>query len=265
MNSQKPRVLLVDDDELSRRMMGLLLSEKGYNYDTASNGLEAIKAVQSQTYSVVLMDIQMPLMDGFEATTRIREWEANNQHVPIVALTAMLLEDEIQACSRAGMDGCIAKPFNTDTFFQVLETYISEPKGPDIEKGLHLSAVADKLEVLDIQEALPRFGRDREIYRDFLNEFIDSLPERIDQFRTAFFAANFKELADRAHNLKGVAASIGAKQLSYLSQKLDRISQDGDPSEIQRTLEEIENHTQVFQSEAIDILSRFIGQQENEI
>ena len=263
MDSNALKVLLVDDDELSRRMMGLLLSEKGYNYDTASNGLEAIEAVQSQSYGVVLMDIQMPLMDGFEATSKIREWETQNQHVPIVALTAMLLEDEIQKCLSVGMDDCIAKPFNTETLFRLIETYISKSKHTASKTDLHKSAIADKLDVLDIQEALPRFSRDVEIYRDFLNEFIDNLPQRIDQFRTAFQSGDFKELADSAHNLKGISASMGAKQLSYLSQKLDQNSQDGNPSVIQQTLEEIEKHVLMFQDEAIGILAGFTGQQEN--
>jgi HPt (histidine-containing phosphotransfer) domain-containing protein len=128
---------------------------------------------------------------------------------------------------------------------------------------LHKSAIADKLDVLDIQEALPRFSRDVEIYRDFLNEFIDNLPQRIDQFRTAFQSGDFKELADSAHNLKGISASMGAKQLSYLSQKLDQDSQDGNPSVIQQTLEEVEKHVLMFQDEAIGILAGFTGQQEN--
>jgi CheY-like chemotaxis protein len=263
LDSNALKVLLVDDDELSRRMMGLLLSEKGYNYDTASNGLEAIEAVQSQSYGVVLMDIQMPLMDGFEATSKIREWETQNQHVPIVALTAMLLEDEIQKCLSVGMDDCIAKPFNTETLFRLIETYISKSKHTASKTDLRKSAIADKLDVLDIQEALPRFSRDVEIYRDFLNEFIDNLPQRIDQFRTAFQSGDFKELADSAHNLKGISASMGAKQLSYLSQKLDQDSQDGNPSVIQQTLEEIEKRVLMFQDEAIGILAGFTGQQEN--
>lgn len=263
MDPNSPKILLVDDDELSRRMMGLLLSEKGYNYDTASNGVEALEAVQAKFYSLVLMDIQMPLMDGFEATSKIREWESPNQHVPIVALTAMLLEDEIRKCLSVGMDDCIAKPFNTEILFNLIENYVNQSNRTDSQKDLHKSAIADKLEMLDIQEALPRFSRDVEIYSDFLNEFIDNLPQRIDQFRTAFLSGDFKKLADSAHNLKGISASMGAKQLSNLSQKLDQKSQDGDPVVIQQALEEIENHIHVFRDEAIGILSGFTGQQES--
>lgn len=259
LNTNGTKILLVDDDELSRRMMGLLLSEKGYNYDTASNGIEAVEAVKSQAYSVVLMDIQMPIMDGFEATTKIREWEAQNLHVPIIALTAMLLDDEVQKCFAAGMDDCIPKPFNTESLFQTIEAHIGKSKQQTLAKDWQESTVAVKLELLDIPEALPRFGRDVEIYRDFLNEFIESLPHRLAQFRSAFLAGDYKELGDCAHNLKGISASMGAKHLSYLSQKLDQNSQAGNPSEVQRSLEEIEEHILEFQNEAIGILSGFIG------
>ena len=214
LDSNVHKILLVDDDDLSRRMMGLLLSEKGYNYDTASNGVEAIEAVQSQFYSIVLMDIQMPVMDGFEATSKIREWEAQNQHVPIVALTAMLLNDEIQKCLNVGMDDCIAKPFNADKLFKLIDTYINKPNRTDIKR---MNCANQQFSInwwcSTFHEALPRFSMDVEIYREFLNEFIDGLPRRNNQIRTAFLSGKYKELAGSAHNLKGISASMGAKQL----------------------------------------------------
>jgi CheY-like chemotaxis protein len=253
----------VDDDELSRRMMGLLMSDKGYNYDIASNGIEAIEAVQSQSYDIVLMDLQMPIMNGFEATSKIRNWEAENRHTPIVALTAMLFDNEVQKCLSVGMDDCISKPFNTETLFKLIESYVKKPKGLKSTKCPQEPKRTNELIILDIEEALPRFGKDIEIYRDFLNEFIDNLPQRIIQFRAAFLSGDYKALADSAHNLKGISASMGAKQLLHLSQKLDLKSQEGDRSVIQQMLEEIEKHVHVFQDEAIEILSGFIGQQEN--
>lgn len=262
MDLYAPKVLLVDDDDLSRRMMGLLLSEKGYNYDTASNGVEAVEAVQARSYSIVLMDIQMPLMDGFEATSKIREWEAQNQHVPIVALTAMLLEDEVQKCLSVGMDDCIAKPFNSEELFKLIEKYTSNLNQASSKEDLHKTAIVDKLVVLNVEEALPRFSMNVEMYREFLSEFIDNLPQRIDQFQTAFLSGEFKILANNAHNLKGISASLGAMQVSYQSQKLDQICQNGDPFVIQQALEDLEKYIHTFQDEAINILSGYTGQQE---
>lgn len=255
MVGKEPKILLVDDDELSRRMMGLLLSEKGYNYDTASNGFEAVESVQSQSYDIVLMDLQMPLMNGFDATRKIREWEAGEKHTPIVALTAMLLDNEIQECMRVGMDECVAKPFDTDTLFQLIDSFVNKSKQltPTLDSQEKETGVA--LAVLDMAEALPRFSKDINIYKEFLEEFIGDLPDKIKQLRENFLSDNFKALADSAHNLKGISASMGAKQLSYLSQVLDRNSQDGDSLLIRQTLDEIEKHVPVLQGEANHILS----------
>ncbi len=255
MGHRESKVLLVDDDQLSRRMMELLLSEEGYNYDTASNGEEAVVAVQSQSFDIVLMDLQMPIMDGFEATRTIRAWEAENKHTPIVALTAMLFDDEIQNCLGVGMDGCIEKPFNTEQLFQLIEFYVDQSTQPISSEKLQETKSTDELIVLDIQSALPRFGKSVQAYQDFLKEFMDDLPERIDQFQTVFLSGNYQALADNAHNLKGISASMGATQLSHLSHNLDQTSQGGDLLQIQQTLDDINKHILVLQKVATDFLS----------
>lgn len=257
MAEKNPKILLVDDDELSRRMMGLLLSEKGYNYDTASNGLEAVEAVQSQLYDIVLMDLQMPLMDGFDATRKIREWEAGQKHVPIVALTAMLFDNEIQKCLSVGVDECIAKPFDTDTLFHLIDSFASKSEQPTSNDELQIVENDDALMVLDIQGALPRFSENIDVYQEFLKEFIAELPDRMEQFRKAFQSSDFSTLSDSAHNLKGVSASLGARQLSYYSKLLDQQSQDEDSSSVQQTLDEIEEHILVLQNEVGKKISEF--------
>jgi CheY-like chemotaxis protein len=251
----EPRILLVDDDELSRRMMGLLLSEKGYNYDTASNGLEAVEAVQSQTYDIVLMDLQMPLMNGFDATRKIRESEGKDKHVPIVALTAMLFDNEVHECMSAGMDECVAKPFDTDTLFRLIDSYVDKTNQSTFKSELQDSSTEEHLTILDVAGALPRFSEDIEVYQRFLKEFIGELPDRVEHFRSTFISGNFLALADSAHNLKGISASMGANQLAYLSQMLDQICQGEDALRIQQALEEIERHVSVLQEEADNVLS----------
>lgn len=257
MVSKEPKILLVDDDELSRRMMGLLLSEKGYNYDTASNGVEAVAAVQSQSYDLVLMDLQMPVMDGYEATRAIREWEAGNTHTSIVALTAMLFEDEMKNCLRVGMDECIAKPFNSDTLFQLIGSYVDKAEYISSSIETHANHPKDKPSeqvVLDVEDTLPRFSKDINVYKQFLSEFVSELTDRINQFQTILLSGDFESLADKAHNLKGVSASMGAKRLSYLCQLLDQRCEEGDLLLIQETLKEIEQHVPLLLENAAKIL-----------
>lgn len=115
------KVLVADDDILNQRMMQLLLRHEGHVVDVVSNGLEAFDAVKFQEFDIVLMDLQMPVMDGIEASHRIREWEENgDQHTFIVALTADYLPEQGQRLFEAGIDNYIPKPFEMEHLQRML-------------------------------------------------------------------------------------------------------------------------------------------------
>ena len=105
------RILVVDDDDLNRRMMQILLTREGHHVDLAANGMEALDAVKYQKFDIVFMDLQMPTMDGVEASRRIRQWENGGLHTFIVALTASYLPEEGHRLFDAGIDNYISKPF----------------------------------------------------------------------------------------------------------------------------------------------------------
>lgn len=127
------KILVVDDDDQNRQMMQLLLGREGYHVDLASNGLEALDAVKYHQYSLVLMDLQMPIMDGVEASRRIREWERGGSRTFIVALTASYLPKEGHVLYEAGIDNYISKPFEVAHLHRML-SYISETRtdSPDV-------------------------------------------------------------------------------------------------------------------------------------
>lgn len=257
MKEDTLHILLVDDDDLNRRMMGLLLADQGYSYETASNGAEAVAAVQSKPYDFVLMDLQMPILDGFEATRQIRASERDDQHIPIVALTAMLFENEINLCMEAGMDDCLVKPFDAKQLLDMVETYSDSSK--KLSQARHVEE-ADQIgaaPILDVEEALPRFGGDIQSYEEFLNEFINVLPEKVNEFQTAFLSNDLETLSKKAHNLTGVSASLGAKQLSNLALKLDQQCQDANTEIIRELLTEIESNVSMFRVEATKELQKF--------
>jgi CheY-like chemotaxis protein len=108
------KVLVVDDDILNQRLMKVLLTREGHQVDAASNGMEAFDAVRFQRFDIVFMDLQMPVMDGVEASRRIRDWENGGQHTFIVALTAGYLPEEGQRLFEAGIDNYIPKPFQME-------------------------------------------------------------------------------------------------------------------------------------------------------
>ena len=257
MKENKLHILLVDDDDLNRRMMSLLLADQGYSFDTASNGAEAVAAVQSKPYDFVLMDLQMPILDGFEATRQIRASEKDDQHIPIVALTAMLFENEISLCMEAGMDDCLVKPFDAKQLLEMVENYSDSSKRLSQAGHVEEDDQIETAPTLDIEEALPRFGGDIQSYEEFLNEFIDLLPEKVVEIQAAFLSNDLETLAKKAHNLRGVSASLGAKQLSNLALRLDQECQDADAEVISELLTEIESNVSMFRVEATKELQKF--------
>jgi CheY-like chemotaxis protein len=242
LEKKQYKILLVDDDHLNQRMMSLVLSGGGYLYDLAYNGDEAIKAVQSQQYDLILMDLQMPIMDGYEAAQRIRAWEAGRGRIPIIALTAMMFDDDTQLCYEAGMDGYIIKPFDTAQLYQAINSCIEKSINTGGVLTDHGMQLEDENSLLNIQAALPRFGNDINYYKEFLVEFIQTLPERIEQFQTLVANGDFDSLAKNAHNLKGVAASMGAIQLSVLAAKLDQQSRNRELGLVEETLSEFDQN-----------------------
>ncbi|HEX9331863.1 MAG TPA: response regulator [Anaerolineales bacterium] len=115
------KVLVVDDDMLNRHLMQVLLTREGYHVDVVSNGLEAFDAVKFQKFDIVFMDLQMPVMDGIEASRRIRDWENGGQHTFIVALTAGYLPEDGHQLFEVGIDNYISKPFQMEHLLRMLK------------------------------------------------------------------------------------------------------------------------------------------------
>lgn len=138
-NSKKKtrlRILVVDDDLLSQQLMQILLKQEGHHVEVASNGLEAFDVIKLQQFDIVFMDLNMPVMDGRQASRRIREWENGVRRTFIVALTASYLPDERQGLREAGMDNYIAKPFEVQHIQQLLRDRVDIRSLPSTQGGL---------------------------------------------------------------------------------------------------------------------------------
>jgi len=165
----------------------------------------------------------MPVLDGLAATRLIRESETGGKHTPIIAMTAYALQGDAKRCLEAGMDDYISKPLNPTHVFEVIQAWT----GGVTDKGkLNKSARAEgnpdeAAPVLDFEEALPRFDGEMNTYLQFLTEFIQIIPETYDRMRSELRSGNLLELSNLAHNLKGVSATLGARQLSNLAFILD--------------------------------------------
>ena len=239
----KPRnILLVEDNDLNRQMMDVMLAKRGHFVTTATNGVEAFAAVKNTRFDIIFMDIQMPVMDGLEACRQIREFEGESYHTPIVALTAHAMQGDALICLEAGMDDYISKPIDPQLVFQVLElgTRGISNLAPLDTINPNGYNTAEEAPFLDIPDALPRFDNDLEVYYKFVEEFIQSLPERVEGMQMDFESGRWKELSNKAHNLKGVSANLGLMQLSIMAATLDKQSGNGQPGLAGETLKDLQ-------------------------
>lgn len=234
------RILVVDDDALNQRMMQVLLRREGHHVDLVSNGLEAFEAVKQQRYDIVFMDLQMPVMDGIEASRRIREWENGGLHTFIVALTAAYLPEKGEVLFAAGIDNYVSKPFEIEHIRQLLRYGFGAlpPAEGDQPSGVQQALPSEK--VLDIEKGILQVGGDENTYRELLQDFVEELPERLQTLQNLFAEMDMAGLSRSSHNLKGIAANLGALQLSEHARRLDKQSVEGYTDSLSGLIHEIQ-------------------------
>jgi CheY-like chemotaxis protein len=213
MPARKLHILVAEDNEINQKMAKAMLNRQGHEVDLATNGHEAVEAYRCACYDLILMDVQMPDMDGFEASRRIREMENGERHTPIVALTAYAMQGDRQRCLDAGMDDYLTKPLDPRKVFQMIERWVCAQQDSDSEESQE-TGVDRPYAVLDMQSALPRFSYDSEFFKSLLDDFLHSLPEKIGELKTFAEQKDYTNLAHNAHSLKGAAANFSALKTS---------------------------------------------------
>jgi len=233
-------ILVVDDDELNQRMMRLLLKRDGHTVDCAANGQEALDAVKSKPYDIVLMDLQMPVMDGVDASRRIREWEADGGHIFIVALTASYLPERGRELFEAGIDNYMPKPFDVDHLRNILHFGLENRKAQmsSVEKRSEI-AIQPGNSDFDYQLGVQRVGGDSDTYKELLIDFINELPGRLENMYSCFKKKDMDGLYRAAHNLKGISANLGALQLFEHARRLEKQAGESYTEQIEAMLTDI--------------------------
>ncbi len=234
-------ILLVEDNEINQQVAQEILEGAGLKVTLAGDGLEGLDAVKSDKYDAVLMDVQMPVMDGYAATKAIREWEnsigADNQpdyaSLPIIAMTAHAMAGDLDKSLEAGMNAHVTKPINPDDLFTVLQEWIVADRIiPEGNSALESSEVVvtqvddvlpEMLKGFDISEGLGRLQGNRTLYRKLILKFADSCREGIDQIQAAIKTRNYSEILQLAHNIKGSAGNLGAKGVQAAAMSLEHL------------------------------------------
>jgi two-component system, sensor histidine kinase and response regulator len=207
---QPANVLLAEDNIVNQRVAVGLLTRRGHRVTVANNGVEALALSAKEKFDLILMDVQMPEMGGFEATARIREREqADGTYTRIVAMTAHAMAGDRDRCIASGMDGYMTKPFNQSLLFEV------------VEEG---SAGAEaKPNALNREELMDRLGGDAELLAEVIDLFLADCPKRLADIKAAVDAGDGERLRTTAHALKGAAGTIAATAVFEASQMLERL------------------------------------------
>ncbi|MFP5213702.1 MAG: response regulator [Acidobacteriota bacterium] len=224
---RKLRVLLAEDTEVNQMVAVGMLKKRGYSVMVAENGREALELLEKQAFDLVLMDVQMPIMDGLEATRTIRNMGLSD--LPIIAMTAHAMKSHRDLCTDAGMNGYLAKPISREELYAAIDrcTGGHTEEEPDTEGD---GAFEADPAVLNFNEALSRIGGDRELLREALGVFIKDGCERIEAIEAAVERGDWDTVKKTAHRLKGGAGAISATKVMEAARTLETMGESKDRS-----------------------------------
>ena len=224
------KILLVEDNIINQEVAIEILSSAGANVEIANNGKEAVKAVKTKNYDVVLMDLQMPVMGGYEATKLIRE-DAKNKKLPIIAMTAHAMQGVKEDCIAAGMNDYVSKPIDPNGLFSTIRKW-AEPiykekteqqAMPDAIEGHEKKGVElpDSIPGVDIQAGISRLNGNVKLYKKLLVAFGSNYSSCSIDIRKSIENNNVEDAMRHVHTLKGVAGNISANDIHDIAQKLE--------------------------------------------
>jgi two-component system, sensor histidine kinase and response regulator len=218
------QVLLAEDNPVNQRLAMAVLQKRGHSVSLANNGAEAVDAYVDQHFDAILMDVQMPLMDGFEATASIREKEQQTgHHTPIIAMTAHAMKGDRERCLENGMDGYVSKPIRADELFAVLEGIASPRENTDKQE-----VVTEMKNILDMDELLAHVDGDTSLLKEIVVLFMEDCPLLMARLQDAIACGDAEEIERAAHSLKGSVGSFAAKAAFNSALTLEQMGKSAD-------------------------------------
>lgn len=256
--SQSFKVLIAEDTPANQKVITAILNKRGHHCIIANNGREAVECLRNESFDIVLMDVQMPTMDGLQATAMIREQEEESgDHIPIIAMTAYAMRGDRDKCIAAGMDNYISKPIDAKKLLRLLERYAKEAKRKRTgseetkqqrsasqtqsissreQKSKTQNASGPQRPVIDMQAALKRTGDDVEILNDMVNYFFEDTSNLMQEALECAEKGDAAETARAAHSLKGLCANFNAHSATEAAKVVEDIGLSGDLNHVSEAL-----------------------------
>ncbi len=248
----KVRILLVEDDRINQNLALSFLEIIGYFADTVANGKEAIKALENISYDIVLMDCQMPEMDGYQATGIIRNPESKvlNHKVPVIAMTANAMTGDREKCLAAGMDDYISKPIKPESLGRKLEHWLGKMAkvAPQPQAKFSIQQNSPGLEepypgmdlyIFNYPDLVKQMMGDKRLTHSIMSIFLKNLPSQIDLLKTHVIQKDTDAAYALAHKIKGSAANLGAIALSNTAASMETAGKSGDLATLKSLMDKI--------------------------
>ena len=252
------RILLAEDNLSNQQVARAILKKLGYSADVVGNGWEAVQALEETSYDLVLMDCQMPEMDGYEATTIIRSRLSRkiNNKVPVIALTANAMQGDRDKCLRAGMDDYLRKPVRPKELDEILTRWLfktgrAEGCDPEVNEPAPsgFEAPSPDTKVFNEADLLERLMGDRDLASSVIATFIEDLPKNFEPLEDHIHKNDHVTVSRLAHTIKGAAANIGAARLAESAYLMEAAGRAGDMDTAREVLPDFKRHcTQLLQT-----------------
>ncbi len=236
--AEKPlHLLLVEDDKVNQKVIRKMLVKRGYSVQEANNGIEAIELFTKETYDAILMDIQMPKMNGIEAATKIRSLEQEGKHTPIIALTAYSLPGDRDKFLKLGMDEYVSKPIQIDILFHVLEQITSRPNYNTPE---NIVLTEDGELIFTFDKPIPSSQPN--------SEALDEITKKIDLLKAEAEADNIVRIETIAKEIKQLAAGIDAIDIKDIAFKIELAVRRGNLEDVKSFIDQISYEYKLYQN-----------------
>lgn len=222
-------ILLAEDAPVHQVVTAGILEKHGHSVTVAKDGRQVLDLLARYTFDLVLMDVQMPIMDGLVSTREIRNSRFAFRSIPIIAMTAHSMEVDLQACFDAGMDGCLPKPIKPEELLAAISKCVRHggvsrgKKEPTPEPG-KLSTGS----VVNVTEAVARMAGDLDLFREAMGIFLEDAKERLEILRNGMERDDWEIVGKSAHRIKGAAASMSAGGVRKVASELERIAEAKD-------------------------------------
>ena len=218
------QIILAEDNPVNQKVALKIISDAGFNIEAVENGLEALKAVQLKEYDLILMDIQMPEMDGFTATQKIRELPGNVSRTPIIAMTAHALLGDREKCIEAGMNDYVSKPIKPKGLINLLDTWLKV----NMKEELPVREIEEVVQIFDKEHFSSVSMDNEEFQKELLQTYISDINLRIAKLDDYIRNDKMNLIVNESHAIKGASYSIGAKLMGDEAKEIETNAKAGD-------------------------------------